>query len=47
MTMPPKPVVTAPVDAMAVGSTKAGLQAPATWHCEQSCGNGGEVEVPR
>jgi hypothetical protein len=29
MTMPPKPVVTAPVDAaaMALGSTNAGLQA--------------------
>ena len=47
--MPPNPALIAlgadPV--MAVGSTNAGLQELARWHCEQSCGNGGEVAVPR
>jgi hypothetical protein len=49
MTIPPRPARTALVDALAiaVGSTKAGLQALATWHCEQSWGNGGDVAVPR
>jgi len=49
MTMPPRlALIAAGADpVMAVGSTKAGLHAVATWHWEQSWGNGGEVAVPR
>ena len=48
-TIPPRPVLSEAVDelVMALGSMNAGLHAVATWHCEQSWGNGGEVAVPR
>jgi len=49
MTIPPSFALTAAAagDAGLVGSMNAGLHALATWHCEQSCGNGGDVAVPR
>ena len=49
MSIPPSFALTAAAagEARLVGSMNAGLHALATWHCEQSCGNGGDVAVPR